>query len=83
MNADGGGVVLAAVDGSAEAADGVVVAGQLARAWNGELHLVHVWSGHAPPLTAVVAECGRAACSLMRPPRPRAEERLSANSTSS
>jgi nucleotide-binding universal stress UspA family protein len=58
MNADGGGVVLAAVDGSAEAADGVVVAGQLARAWNGELHLVHVWSGHAPPLTAVVAECG-------------------------
>jgi nucleotide-binding universal stress UspA family protein len=56
MSADSGGVVLAAVDGSAEAADAVDVAAQLARAWNAELHLVHVWSGLASALTGVIAE---------------------------
>jgi nucleotide-binding universal stress UspA family protein len=56
MSADSGRLVLAAVDGSAEAADGAVVAGQLAHAWSAELHIVHVWSGHATAFTAVVAE---------------------------
>jgi nucleotide-binding universal stress UspA family protein len=47
--------ILAAVDGSAEARDAVEVAAQLARSWSAELHLVHVWSGHASNLTAVIA----------------------------
>jgi nucleotide-binding universal stress UspA family protein len=50
-----GGNILAAVDGSLEARDAVDVAAQLARAWDAELHVVHVWSGHASNLTAVVA----------------------------
>jgi hypothetical protein len=44
------------VDGSIEAADAVVVAGQLARAWSVELHVVHVWSGLASAFTGLVAE---------------------------
>jgi nucleotide-binding universal stress UspA family protein len=44
------------VDGSIEAADAVVVVGQLARAWSVELHVVHVWSGLASAFTGLVAE---------------------------
>jgi nucleotide-binding universal stress UspA family protein len=51
-----GGAVLAAVDGSAEAADGVDVAADLARRWDADLHLVHVWSGLAPVLAGPIAE---------------------------
>jgi nucleotide-binding universal stress UspA family protein len=56
MRPPSGGVVLAAVDGSAEAAHGVDVAAELARRWNADLHLVHVWSGLAPVLAGPVAE---------------------------
>ena len=56
MSSDHRAVVLAAVDGSIEAADAVVVAGQLARAWDAELHVVHVWSGLASAFTGLVAE---------------------------
>jgi len=56
MSSDRQTVVLATVDGSIEAADGVLVASQLARAWGAELHVVHVWSGMTLPLIAPAAE---------------------------
>jgi hypothetical protein len=56
MSSDRQTVVLATVDGSIEAADGVLAASQLARAWGAELHVVHVWSGMTLPLIAPAAE---------------------------
>lgn len=56
MTSDRRTVVLATVDGSIEAADGVLVASQLARAWAAELHVVHVWSGLTSPFIAPAVE---------------------------